>query len=155
MNPKRETLPLLERQEAALSKHGFRHNYIVRLAAYQLPRINTKPLEKLSNHGLIVLLLLAERAIENPGAYISTEALIRAIKSCERRLGDLEMSWVGPTAEGVHKAVCQIRLAIKKARLDKSLLEGLRGQGYRLSAPELNIMIDPILRISSTLRKEP
>jgi len=147
MNPQRETLLLVEQQEAALSKYGFTHNAIVRLATHQLPRVNTKPLKKLSNHGFIVLLVLAEQAIENPGAYVSTEALVRAIKSRERRLGDMGMSWVEPTVEEMHKAACQIRLALKKAGIDDSLLEGLRGQGYRLSTPLMNIIIDQALRI--------
>jgi hypothetical protein len=137
----------IKREEAALAKHGFATNDLVRIPGRHLAKINGR-FVKLGDHAFTVLVLLAEQAIKSTGEYVSTEALIVAIKRGYRRLGALEMSWVEPTGEGVHRAVCQIRVALKKAGLDDSLLELVRGQGYRLNTPAFNILIDPAMGIS-------
>ena len=138
----------IKREEAALTKHDFVTNDLVRIPGRHLAKINGR-FVKLGDHAFTVLVLLAEQAMKPSGEYVSTEALILAIKNGGRRLGALRMSWVEPTAEGVHKAVCQIRVALKKAGLDDSILELVRGQGYRLNTPAFNILIDPALGISS------
>jgi len=136
----------IKRLETALMAHYFVTNDVVRIPACHQAVINGKPV-KLGAHAFTVLVLLAEMAINSPGDFASTEALIRAIKCAQRRLGALKISWLEPTDDDIFKAVSEIRLKLDKAGLDESLIESERGYGYRLSTPGFNILIDPSVSI--------
>ena len=128
-------------------KNGFGTNDLLRVAGRHLARINGR-FVKFGDHAFAVLVLLAEQALHSPGEYVTTEDLMVVIQKYQARLGALGMSWLAPTQAGVHKAVCQIRAALHKARLDDSLVELARGHGYRLNTPPGNILIDPAMRLS-------
>jgi DNA-binding winged helix-turn-helix (wHTH) protein len=127
--------------EAEFANHGFRTNDVVRIAGRLQARVNGRYI-KVDSHAFALLILLAERATAVPGEYFATEGLINAIMACQARLGKLGLSWVAPDASGIHKAVCRLRAALSKAGLDESLIEHVRVQGYRLSTPAQNVMID-------------
>jgi DNA-binding winged helix-turn-helix (wHTH) protein len=135
-------------REAALDRHDFATNDIVVIAGRGAARVNSRHV-RLSAHAFVILVLLVEFAIKCPGKYITTEGLIIAIKSANRRLGTLGMSWVEPLPSGVHRAIYQLRAALTRAGLDnESLIELTRAQGYRLNTPAINLVIDPAMRLS-------
>lgn len=141
MNSEPDLLRFLERQLAAQAKHSLRTNAIVKLAMRQPPRVNSKPI-KLGQHALIVLLLLAARAIKSPGDYFSTPEILRELARRQRLLGELELSWVNPSEAEVHSAISALRQAVAKCGLDRNLIESVHGKGYRLSTPAMNILGD-------------
>lgn len=133
--------------ETELANHRFRTNDVVRIAGRHQARVNGRFI-KVDSHAFVMLLLLAKLATADPGEYFTTDALIEAIRASQGRLGLLGLSWVEPDASGIHKAICQLRTALKRAGLDESLVEHVRVQGYRLSTPAQNIVIDPEFRLS-------
>ena len=137
----------LKSAEAALTKHGFTTNDIIMIPGRLRVSVNGIRL-KLGDHAFSLLLLLAERTLTAPGDYVATAAAIRAIESNQGRLGALEMSWMHPTGESVHRAVCELRAALKKEKLNQALVELVRGEGYRLNTPAENIWIAPSLGIA-------
>ena len=141
MSPKPDARRFIERQLAALQKYDLKTNEIVQLSVRQPPRVNGKALT-LKTHARTVLLFLAAHAIEHPGDYFTTPDLIFAIESRTRVLGEMRMSWSKPTAEQIYSAVCELRRALRKKKLNVELIESEIGKGYRLSTPAMNIFTD-------------
>lgn len=144
MNPDQALRRFLERQLGSFEKFRFRTNDILSLAWHQPTRVNGKSIT-LGSHAFSVLLLLAARAIESPGDFFETDAIVGAIQRNRRLLGEFHLSWDSPTASQVHTAVYDLRRALRNKGLTPSLIESARprSRGYRLSLPAMNIITDP------------
>ena len=135
---------LIERQRAALTKHQFRTNDLVQFSDYFFVQINGTPLLGLKSHDRTVLLILAQHAINMPGAPVATKEIVRAITDGNDWLARRGMSWSTPTAEEVHRAVCRVRGALWRKGLNPALIQSVAGPGYRLNTPAMNVTIDLI-----------
>ena len=141
MTPQPDDQRFLEQQLAAQERYNLLTNDIVKISGRQPPRVNGKPLA-LKTHARTVLLFLATQAIDHPGDYFSTDDIVLAIERRGRALGELKMSWNQPTPGQIFSAVSQLRSALGKNRLNENLVESVRGKGYRLSTPAMNILYD-------------
>jgi len=138
----------LKQNEAALAQFRFLANDLVLLCGRHAVRVNATPL-KLGSHAFTMLVLLAERALTPSGELFATEDVISTLERSRRRLGALGLSWGNPTDLSIFKAVCALRAALTRAGLNPRLVESVRGQGYRLNTPAMNVLVDPAVRISS------
>jgi hypothetical protein len=143
MHHPREFLRLLQQQLAALEKYRFLTNSILMLHWHQPSSVNNEPLD-IGTRAFTMLLLLAGRALESPGDYLESNAIVEAVERRARLLGDLGLSWHQPTQQQVHSAMSELRLAFRSEAAGHAFIESAprQGKGYRLSTPNVNIIPD-------------
>jgi hypothetical protein len=93
--------------------------------------------------GFVVLKILAERAVSNPGEYISCTDMIPMIQKTtsgiKNRLGG--PLWNNPIEGDIHKEISILRRKIGKRGGNPNVIEVSRGHGYRFSTPFFNVRL--------------